>query len=162
MDVLSTVHEAAIANLGFLLAPHESSEAASTKEFFADTFSLFSSFRVNRTQTFADVVLSNPESSSQTPIISEEAHEVKKAVLNAIVGRRLAITKERLIGLVPVCAKVDDVVVILLGCLVPVVLRKCEENWTFIGTCYMEGIMEGEVVKDLASGRYNAETFEIR
>jgi hypothetical protein len=85
-----------------------------------------------------------------------------KAVLNAIVGRRLAITEEGLIGLVPVCTEVGDVVIVLLGCPVPVVLRKWEENWIFIGTCYVEGVMKGEIVKDLMGGRYSIETFEIR
>jgi hypothetical protein len=39
---------------------------------------------------------------------------------------------------------VGDVICVLFGCDMPVVLREIDENsYTFIGGCYMHGIMEG-------------------
>ena len=53
---------------------------------------------------------------------------------------------DRLFGLAPEKAKVDDIICIILGCSVPVVLRKLEnsEEYQFIGECYVHGMMDGE------------------
>lgn len=55
-----------------------------------------------------------------------------------------------------------DIVCVLLGCDMPVVLRKSTGNHcTFIGECYSHGIMYGEAMEELAVGKYEATEFRI-
>ena len=75
------------------------------------------------------------------------------------------------LGLAPYETKKRDLICILYGCSVPVVLRKHhegtpDEHYTFIGECYVHGIMEGEAF-DLIKRRTGSESipkqvFELR
>ena len=75
------------------------------------------------------------------------------------------------LGLAPHLTKKRDLICILYGCSVPVVLRKHHagtpnEHYTFIGECYVHGIMEGEAF-DLIKRRTGSESipkqvFELR
>ncbi len=56
-------------------------------------------------------------------------------------------------GLAPQPAEVGDEVWVLLGCDVPMILRKCDGHYILVGECFVYGMMEGEQTKDLlASG----------
>ncbi|TVY83117.1 Heterokaryon incompatibility protein 6 OR allele, partial [Lachnellula suecica] len=67
--------------------------------------------------------------------------------------RRLMITSQGYIGLVPAATKRGDCVCVLLGCSNPVILRKLEsgreESYELIGECYIHGMMDGEAVENL-------------
>ena len=75
------------------------------------------------------------------------------------------------LGLAPQLTTKRDLICILYGCSVPVVLRKHhegtpDEHYTFIGECYVHGIMEGEAF-DLIKRRTGSESipkqvFELR
>jgi hypothetical protein len=55
-----------------------------------------------------------------------------------------------------------DIVCVLIGCDMPVILRKRSENhYIFIGECYAHGIMQGEAMKELAEGKYMKKEFRI-
>jgi hypothetical protein len=56
-------------------------------------------------------------------------------------------SKARL-GLASISAKPGDIVCIIYGCTVPVLLRErpAKDGFTFIGECYLHGMMDGEVV----------------
>jgi hypothetical protein len=83
-------------------------------------------------------------------------------------GRRFVRTEKGNIGLVPAVAsqarlgeKRGSAIVILHGCIVPLVLESVDEakgEWKLIGDCYVEGIMHGEAVK---WQEYNTETFVL-
>lgn len=73
-------------------------------------------------------------------------------------GRRMAITHDGQLALVPEHAEVDDIICVLLGCSVPVVLRRVQDHYVFIGECFVAGIMQGELVADLET----ATNFELR
>ena len=69
-------------------------------------------------------------------------------------GRRLFTTKRGYVGMTPETVdKGDDAIAVLLGCSMPMVLRKVEENdsglarWKVMGECYMHGIMDGEAME---------------
>ena len=75
------------------------------------------------------------ESKVQAPMIMKEA----------TINRKFAHTAEHgYIGLMPRRAEVDDLIYVLHGGQVPFVLRKSDEAYTFIGECYVHGIMDGE------------------
>lgn len=66
------------------------------------------------------------------------------------ISRRLMIGKNGFIGMAPGASQAGDIVCILLGCSVPVVLRKAadETKYLFIGECFVDGYMSGEAVGD--------------
>jgi len=64
---------------------------------------------------------------------------------------RLLVTQRGVLGMAPPGARKGDVVCVLAGCSVPVVLRRAGDSghsasFTFIGECYIHGIMNGELV----------------
>ena len=69
-------------------------------------------------------------------------------VRSVIWGRRLATLKQGYVVLGPSSCEVGDVVCILYGCSVPVILRRRSEGfgYTFIGECYVHGMMDGEAI----------------
>jgi hypothetical protein len=65
-------------------------------------------------------------------------------------------------GLTPRFSRPGDLIAILKGCNVPVVLRKHEDHYTLVGTCFVPGLMEGEAQVLLSSGRATVEEIQIR
>ncbi|KAH8677658.1 heterokaryon incompatibility protein-domain-containing protein [Xylariales sp. PMI_506] len=67
--------------------------------------------------------------------------------------RRLVTTRQGLVGMVPRAAQRGDVIAILLGCGEPLVLRpdssQGENSFRVVGTCYVHGIMEGELISEV-------------
>ncbi|KAB8301501.1 hypothetical protein EYC80_003354 [Monilinia laxa] len=70
------------------------------------------------------------------------------------MARRLMVTNENYIGMVPCRARKGDQVWILLGCSIPLILRKYEnrEGYQVIGECYLHGYMNGEVQEEVENG----------
>ena len=95
-----------------------------------------------------------------------------RRVQEVIWMRRLIITEHELLGLAPEMSKKRDFICILYGCSVPVVLRRMvdpvndEEFFTFIGECYVHGIMDGEAFALARSrsgnGQIMKKVFELR
>ena len=56
------------------------------------------------------------------------------------------------LGLAPEEVQENDVISIFCGCNFPVVLRPCGDNYLLIGECYVDGIMDGEVVQAKEQG----------
>lgn len=75
--------------------------------------------------------------------------------------RRLYISENGLVGLGPWDAVEGDVIVVLLGCKFPVVLREVGGHWVLIGEAYVDGYMDGEAVVGLQEGGFVEEVFEI-
>ena len=74
------------------------------------------------------------------------------------IERRAFITLEGHLGIGPAALQEDDVVAIILGTEVPLLLRPCEGGvYKLIGEAYVDGIMDGEVMKKKPS----ISTFEI-
>jgi hypothetical protein len=85
------------------------------------------------------------------------------ASFNAAVHyRRLATTGSGYVCLAPSTSNIGDIVVILFDCHVPVVLRResGESRLKFIGSCYVHGIMQGELSEWLSGQK--SEQFNIR
>ena len=95
-----------------------------------------------------------------------------RRVQEVIWMRRLIITEHDLLGLAPEMSKKRDLICILYGCSVPVALRRMvdpvtdEEYFTFIGECYVHGIMDSEAFALARSRSDNAQitrkVFELR
>jgi hypothetical protein len=70
------------------------------------------------------------------------------------------LTHEKHVGMAPMAARVDDVVVVFPGGDVPFVLREHAGSgqYTLLGPCYCHGIMDGEI---LAEGRELCDIFLV-
>ncbi|KAI1126431.1 heterokaryon incompatibility protein-domain-containing protein [Nemania abortiva] len=92
-----------------------------------------------------------------------QATHYAEAMYNACMNRAFFVTESGYFGLGPHFMKEGDVVVILYGLKWPAVLRELDGNqWLFLGTAYVHGLMTGEmVVKGEAEG-CDAEFFSIR
>lgn len=66
-------------------------------------------------------------------------------------GRKSFVTETGFIGLGPRASLAGDEIVALLGGTVPYVVRRVRENiYSFVGECYVFGIMNGEVLSNQA------------
>ncbi|KAH8590448.1 hypothetical protein B0O99DRAFT_691452 [Bisporella sp. PMI_857] len=73
-----------------------------------------------------------------------------RRVQSVISGRKFLVSKDReLSGLAPPTSEPGDSICILYGCTVPVILRedKASNCWTFVGECFVYGMMDGEAME---------------
>jgi hypothetical protein len=97
----------------------------------------------------------------------------------AAIGRRFFVTEKGYMGLAPHCARLGDLVCVLLGGQTPFILREMEDMTSperlqeifgdscryfccLVGECYIHGLMDGEVFIELeANGDTLLETFAM-
>ncbi|PQE28157.1 heterokaryon incompatibility protein [Rutstroemia sp. NJR-2017a BBW] len=77
-------------------------------------------------------------------------------------GRKPFVSHRGYCGLVPEDAEEGDCICVLFGCDVPVILRKCNDFYVFIGECHVQGLMDGEAIKAEEAGEVKSQIFEIR
>lgn len=83
-------------------------------------------------------------------------------VLNSIwTHRRLLTTTNGSIGQGSHGSQHGDMVCILLGCPVPMVLRRVDDHCILLGEAYFHGIMFGETLRGLENGSVHLEEFEL-
>lgn len=85
-----------------------------------------------------------------TVVELERQSLMQKALNKARNMRNMCRTRKEYIGLIPASAIVDDWIYVLLGGQVLYVLRTCnsgDRNATYIGECYVHGLMDGEVMQ---------------
>jgi hypothetical protein len=103
--------------------------------------------------TLEEIALSRkPSLPVQSFDTEKELARFKSAFTIGVGYRKLATTENGYLCLVPLDAEVEDIVVILVDCSAPVLLRQRgnkEGEYVFIGTCYVHGIMHGEAVEKL-------------
>ena len=75
-------------------------------------------------------------------------------VVLALVGRKLITTSTGYLGLAPEEVRENDVIGILYGCNFPVVLRPNGGCYFVIGECYVEGVMDSELIEAKDRGEY--------
>ncbi|CZR50462.1 uncharacterized protein PAC_00335 [Phialocephala subalpina] len=108
------------------------------------------------TELLQNASVRNPDGDTALSLLSS-------AIQNGIRGRRLAVLDGGVIGAVPDDARLGDTVCVLVGCSVPVCLRKCEdeEKWTLVGGCYVCGYMNGEAIEERDSGQLEENTYSL-
>lgn len=77
--------------------------------------------------------------------ISGNWQRYARGVRYACRSRRIFRTQEGSLGLGPACTGVGDRVCVLKGGKVPYVLRPTKDSFYFLGECYMDDIMRGEL-----------------
>ncbi|MCJ1405295.1 hypothetical protein MMC11_008522 [Xylographa trunciseda] len=76
-----------------------------------------------------------------------QAGAFNNAQKHSIGGRKLCVTRNGYLGMVPSESRVGDSFCIFSGFPVPFVLRKQGEHYMLIGECYVHGIMDGELTR---------------
>jgi hypothetical protein len=79
---------------------------------------------------------------------------------DATSNRRLLLSSRGYVGLAPAAMQPGDVIAILFGSQMPMILRKVNMHWLFIGEAYVHGIMYGEALDQLDLTK-DVETFTI-
>jgi hypothetical protein len=80
---------------------------------------------------------------------SSKKFDLRRQIFTAsmlLKRRRLATTINGRLALVPRAAKPGDIVAILVGCGQAVILRSDDDSFKVVGTSYVHGIMEGELL----------------
>jgi hypothetical protein len=91
--------------------------------------------------------------SEHVELLGQIASDMHLTVL-ALTGRRLITTSGGYLGMAPEEALKDDVIAILYGCNFPVVLRSDGDRYYVIGECYVNGVMDGELMQSKDCGEY--------
>jgi hypothetical protein len=76
-------------------------------------------------------------------------------------GRRLFWTESGYIGMGPASMERGDRIYVIPGSSVPVLLKPKNNNFILKGLCFVQGIMDGEVMTDMYEGKRQAETISI-
>lgn len=85
-----------------------------------------------------------------------------EAAMNACTGRRLFFTQEGVLGLGPMEMETGDILCVLFGGNVPFILRPEGGHYSFVGECYIEGLMKGQAIERFQRGELIMEEFDIR
>lgn len=86
-----------------------------------------------------------------------------KALDTGTRGRRLIISEDKHMGAAPRETQKGDLIYVLIGCSVPVILRKSEGDgeFEFIGECYVHGFMDGEALATQDGGKTTTQEFKL-
>jgi hypothetical protein len=80
----------------------------------------------------------------------------------AIGHRKFFLSNKGWMGLAPAASARGAIICILLGGASPFMLRTVDDNlYQLVGECYVQGLMDGEAMDDLAKGKFNLQDFTI-
>jgi hypothetical protein len=96
-----------------------------------------------------------------TEILEKRERAMVSSAALRMHAKRLVISGRKLAGLAPQLVEVGDKIVVLMGSNFPVVLREVDDRYELIGEIYVDGIMDGEAMDDLKSGKHRERNFEI-
>lgn len=77
--------------------------------------------------------------------------------ISAATARTFFVTQNGYMGLAPRFAKKGDLICVLLGCSVPIIIRKVEANYVVVGDAYIYGMMQGEMMEEVEKGRLHVQ-----
>ena len=99
--------------------------------------------------------------SSRRPEGQAALNSLCRALKQGMGGRRFAVLDEVLMGVVPAETMVGDAVAVLIGCSVPVCLRRAagSNEWILVGECYVHGYMDGEAIQQRDGGELVSRTY---
>jgi len=105
--------------------------------------------------------LSTELASTEGPLV-DATRNVMQTVIRYKDAFRFIETPSGYLGLAPNGVAIGDIICVLKGCGIPVVLRKVNDHYVHVGTCFVLGLMEGEAAELLETGRAKVQRFEIQ
>jgi hypothetical protein len=82
-------------------------------------------------------------------------------LVHKMEGRRFFVTGRGFMGFGPQGIESGDTICVLLGCDVPLILRKVDKHYVLRGECFMLGLMDGEAIDALDEGIMSLEEVEV-
>jgi Heterokaryon incompatibility protein (HET) len=76
-------------------------------------------------------------------------------------GQRFAQSRKRLFAMLPLIAESGDLLCVISGCRVPMLIRPHGDHHVIVGSCYVQGLMDGESADMLARGDATVQELEI-
>jgi hypothetical protein len=125
------------------------------------TYWTFASLSREYTTQVLDDYLAFYAGSFQPYMLPQRTDLFQGYIRTAIRGRRYIISETGLQGIGPEICHYDDIIVVALGCTTPLVLRKEDQGYSFVGEAYINSYMYGKAVNEVNSGMRRLETFEI-
>ncbi|KAK3680251.1 hypothetical protein LTR78_000629 [Recurvomyces mirabilis] len=102
----------------------------------------------------------------QSPIDSDEIIGGAEAYLKDLIAmlhrRKVFVTTSGQVGIGPEDMEVNDKVVVLYGSRIPFILRPVGDEYRLVGPCYLQGIMDGEAVRQHVAEEKEDTMFVIR
>lgn len=83
------------------------------------------------------------------------------AMQDAKAGRRVALTEKRYFAMIPSDAEVGDHICVFLGAQVPFVLRQTGAGFRLVGDCFVQGFMDGEIMRHVDQGQAELRDFVL-
>lgn len=86
---------------------------------------------------------------------------IKASIVRATSGRCMFLTDKGYLGLGPESTRIGDSVAILLGGSTPFIIKRnwapwtARQAWSLVGDCYVHGWMDGEMMKDQDSAKWD-------
>jgi hypothetical protein len=107
------------------------------------------------------------------PVELEKYNDWKESLLDTTIRftsavgaasqhRTFFITKSGYMGIGPMPLEVGDTICVVLGCKVPLLLRKYEDHYILVGECFVWGLMDGEAIRMKRKGEYRFDIFRLR
>lgn len=110
----------------------------------------------------ADWTLMDADVHTLTSEESWRRYQMNIALNSASGGRRFCWTKFGRMGLAPAAAQTGDLLYVLWGGQMVHVLRRNEvDSYTYIGECYLHGVMNGELVVDEVAANEHEQTLVL-
>jgi hypothetical protein len=92
---------------------------------------------------------------------SQGGYRLSRISVNNKCGGYVVETETGFIGMASDRVRKGDAVCVLFGCSAPLIMRQQEDHWTLVQACYVEGLMDGEVVQQLRDGKLRKQEFRI-
>lgn len=86
----------------------------------------------------------------------------RSSIMHTVHCRQLFVSCKGFLALGPGDAKEGDLLCVFLGVRVPFVLRRENDHYIKIGDCYIDGIMDGELMHGFEKGDFKVDSFKIR
>jgi hypothetical protein len=107
-------------------------------------------YKIYRSTTLEHVVCMEDNGSLDiSPAEYKAMADIRARICQTTNLKRLSRTKNGHLALMPADSRRGDTVAILFNCDLPVVLRPREEQYEFVGCCYIHGFMEGQAMAGL-------------
>ncbi|KAI7181615.1 hypothetical protein KC363_g9092 [Hortaea werneckii] len=78
-----------------------------------------------------------------------------------LYARRLATTVGGYMAVLPFKVRAGDRVAVFMGCSCPILLRSTAKGYKVVSACYVQGLMDGEAISMLHSGRLTSEMIKL-
>jgi tetratricopeptide (TPR) repeat protein len=100
-------------------------------------------------------------SNSQKPLLGLWYSYCKGRRMFLYAGPQVVWPAPNKLGMTSSAAKNGDILCVLLGCKFPVVLRRKERHYVFVGEAFVPDYANGEAMREIAEGKRSLEKFEI-